>query len=178
MSTINMRLRRYGRIAVVALVLIAVGVYVWTRPNGRLEIHDSRLQFLSWRISKSTNHAMYAGNQLEGQFKHWIDSTFGLSIGDPPVLQMSAPTPASRALLIRYRGQLPVDELDKLTATIRSDDGAILQTVGGRFLDQGSGSFYKVFLVLGTPVAKATYTVEFKLPSSEKPVATWFIGSL
>lgn len=178
MPTISTRLRRAALIALIALVVSAVGVYVWMLPSGQLEIHDSRLQVLSWRISRSTNHMMYPGRQLEGRFKHWIDSKLGLGIGDLPVVQASAPTPDSRALLIHYRGEFPVDELDKLTALIRSEDGSILQTVGGRFLDRGSGTFYKVFLVLGTPVAEASYTVEFSLPSSKKPVATWYVKSL
>ncbi len=178
MPTSSTRLRRSARFALTALVVSAVGVYVWMLPIGRLEIHDSRLQVLSRRISRSTNHVMYPGNQLEGQFKHWIDSKLGLGIGDPPLLQMSAPSPASRALLIHYRGEFPFDELDNLTALVRSEDGSSLMTVGSRFFDRDSKSFYKNFLVLGTPVAEASYTVEFTLPSREKPVATWFIGSL
>ena len=178
MPTRSTHSRRFVRVALVALVLSAVGVYVWMRPVGRLQVHDPRFQVLSIAISRATNHVIYPGNQLEGRFRYWIASKLGLDVAERPILQLSTGSAASRALLVRYRGDLPFRELDGLNAVISSDDGSTLQTSGSRFFDKDSNSFYTSFLVLGSPGATTSYHVQFTIPSHEQPVATWFIGSL
>ncbi len=141
-------------------------------------VYDSRFRILDHCISLGTNHTIYNGSQIEGRIRATAKYKFGLKVNDLSSVSVGLDKP-HLAFLIRYMGDLPFEELDGLKAQLTNDkDISIDLGMGVKRYDQQKNTFIRCYGLPDIPTSDDSLIVNFRIASSNKPVATWNAGSL
>lgn len=103
------------------VLLLAFGLWAFSRPNSTVLILDPRFQVLTVNWSSGTNHVLFQGNQREGRLRDWLIG-MGLRIKGIPACHFRTDK-SSRGLLIRYTGTFGRGELNEITAELLTSPG-------------------------------------------------------
>ncbi|MHC4701932.1 MAG: hypothetical protein ACYTFQ_15300 [Planctomycetota bacterium] len=168
----------YASVLLIVCILAIVGYFaLWAGRS--IRVYDDDFEILQCSISRGTRHIVYSGNQTVNRIRDKLSNQFGLKF-----LRSSSPmrmiaTPECLVLLVRYRGDLPFEELYGLGAILTDGKDISIELKGINSYDTNEQVFMPLYLIPRWPVTDDSMRVDFYLSSDyDKPVATWKVGKL
>jgi len=151
-------------------VLVALVLVLKLLPQNP-RVVDERFEVLNCKVSTSTTHEMYDGNQLIGRLNGWVKQKWGVNVTKTGGLVGSGPL--QTMILLRYRGRMDSGSLDGLKVFISSDKGFTAELSGlARYM--GRDSFIKMFHLKSIGTNAGPFSVSFRLANGEE-MAVWRI---
>lgn len=141
-------------------------------------IYDDRFEIMFNSVSKGRRHTVYNGNQLLGHIRDKLSHQFSLSL--PTLSPISVALDNEHlALLIRYAGDFPYEELHGLRALLTNGkDFSRDLGLGVWRYDKDKRTFIKCYSLSATPTNQGPYRIVFALRSAKEPIAEWRVGDL
>ena len=140
-----------------ALLCVCACILVWSfwTRIGRVTVLDPKFHVVRFRIFKPS--------QGLGLMRH-----LGMKVANPPW---------ACSFLLRYRGDLDPEELRHLKAFLTTDSGFSME-LPSHATAPGPPTFTTSYRLIRIPTNQGPFTLVFKLPSTDTPVATWKVGNL
>jgi hypothetical protein len=142
------------RLAVLCVCACIMVWTIWTR-TGRVSVIDPKFHVVRFRISKPSR---------------------GLALMRYLGMNVASPRWAC-SFLFRYRGDFDPEDLRHLKAFLKTSSGFSMEVPGHPFAP-GPPMFTTRYLLINIPTNQGPFTLVFKLPSTDTPVATWKVGNL
>jgi len=140
-------------------------------------VHDDNFKIVDYSISEGKVHTVYKGNQFVGRFRAKLKHQFGLKfMGESPASMLG--TPEIRVFLLRYRGDFPLEELDDLKAVLTNDKNIFLELGIAKFPSSDENLFVRGYIIPRHPTSNDSFRIDFKLKSSEEPIASCRVRKL
>jgi len=155
--------------------------YFAFRADRNITAYDNNFQVLGYSLSNiGTTHTVYNGSQTGGRVRAQLHRKYGLKfVGLSPSTTVTV-HPESHVLLLRYRGDLPFEELDGLSALLRTDNKEVFhQLQGANRYDRAKKVFTKRWLLPQVATRDNSLRIDFYLSSEyAKPIATLRVREL
>jgi hypothetical protein len=148
---------------------------LWT--DRKLTLYDDNFKILDYSITRGSRHTIYHGNQNLGRTKDMLRKRLGFKFINQPHMSVIA-APEGHALLLRYEGDFPFEELMELRAVLTNDKNISKELFGINMAFSTKQIFIKGFLLPGLPESEDSFRIELKLESADDPVACLNIGKL
>lgn len=157
-------------------IVMVVGYFVFC-VDRNLTVYDDKFEILEYRLSIGKTHRMYEGNQIAGRIRTTLRDRFGLKFIGPPWMTVLR-AHESRVLLLRYTGDFPYKELDGLGAVLTNDKEIYKELIGIKIPTPAKQVFVRGYILPSLPISDDSFRIEFKLKSSDKPIASLELGEL
>jgi hypothetical protein len=174
--TMRRKIKLYASWMLLVCIVMIVGYFVlWKDRN--LKVYDDNFKILHYSISRGTIHTMYQGNQTVGRIRDMLRQRFGMKfIGQSNAAMIHAPE--GRALLLRYEGDFPIEELEDLRAVLRNDKNISKKLMGINMTAPNERTFVRGYLLPWLSMSEDSFRIELRLKSADDPIACWNVGKL
>ena len=162
-------------VLLVCIVTIIGYFALWTNRN--LTVYDDNFKILDYSISKGTTHMVYHGNQTVGRIRAMLRQRFGMKFIDQPHATVIR-APEGRALLLRYEGDFPFEELEGLRAVLTNYKNISKDLMGINMAPPAERTFIRGYLLPGLSMSEDSFRIELMLKSADDPIACWSVGKL
>jgi hypothetical protein len=172
----RLKTKIYALLVFAVAAVIVIGYFVlWTDRN--FKVYNDNFKVLDYGISEGKTHTVYKGNQTVGRIRARLKHKFGLKfIGESPASM--AMTPGVRVFLLIYKGDFPFEELDDLRAVLTNDKDIFKELAVMKMFALDESTFIRGCILPILPACDDSFRIDFKLKSSDNPIASCRAGKL
>jgi hypothetical protein len=148
----------------VCIVMIVAYFMLWT--DRKLTEYGDNFNILDYNIPRGTTLTIYHGNQNVGRTRDMLRQRFGMKfINQPHASTIGASE--GHALLLRYEGDFPFDELEELRAVLTNDKNISKELMGINMSVRAKRIFVRGCLLPGLPTSEDSFRIELRLKSAD-----------
>ena len=159
---------------------VVIGCFVlW--PDRYVTVHGDNFRVTGYSISgPGAVHTVYKGNQAMGRVKAMLRHRLGLKFVRPTPSAHHHMTEKSLGVLLHYRGDFRVEELEGLAAVLTDGKDVCVHKTGAvHWQDQVAKSFTKQYFFSHVATSDSSFRIDFYLASEyEEPIASLRIGEM
>jgi hypothetical protein len=169
----------------VCIVMIFGYLAIWTDRN--FTVYNGDFKILNYGVfevkagtaNKGKVRTFYEGNQTVGRIRAKLKQRFGLKfIRESRKYVTTMPVRGGRTFFLRFRVEGPFEEVYFIRAVL-TDGKKHHEELPGTIMNAGEeDTFVGVYCLPRLPMSNDSLRIDFKLESSDDPIATWRLGKL